>query len=541
MLKHDANAFRLIRSKIGLKIAILVVIQIIFIITSFSILSYYESQGTYLGNSINIAGKNRFLTSSLMLHLSEYFFEGSSGNDISKINHISKINSAIDQLETNILALRQGGKVSDVDLKPLPSQFFDDWNIIYQKWVSLKTTLTENIIKPNEQINSAATATTATTIDNDIKTTLETRALSLVDSSNALVTKLGEYAGNISQNSMFLQTIFALLNIAVAAVVLFIVMKILKPIYALTRATSEVTRGNLDVSVKNRGNNDELSVLSQSFNSMVRSIKNYVKKQNELTKELENANEELKHRDQLKDEFINVAAHELRSPIQPILGLSEILRSNKGRENSSSSNCVAMSLEKEEELLDVIVRNSKRLRQLAEDILDVAKIEGGSLFLKKEKFNLKEMIIEILSDYEQKIKNRKNIKISYESQEKNAIIIEADRSRVCQVVYNLLNNAIKFTNEGSVTVIVERKDNDNDIVVVSIHDTGTGIDSEMLPKLYTKFATKSETGGTGLGLFISKSIIEKHGGKIWAENNNNTHGAKGASFYFTLPTINRIN
>src|SRR5215218_341021 len=240
MLKHDANAFRLIRSKIGLKIAILVVIQIIFIITSFSILSYYESQGTYLGNSINIAGKNRFLTSNLMLHLSEYFFE-SNGNDISKINHISKINSAIDQLETNILALREGGKVSDVDLKPLPSEFFDDWNIIYQKWVSLKTTLTNNIIKPNEQINSEATATATT--DKDIKTTLDTRALSLVDSSNALVTKLGKYAGNTSQNSMFLQTIFAFLNIVVAAVVLYLVMRILKPIFALTTATSEISRG----------------------------------------------------------------------------------------------------------------------------------------------------------------------------------------------------------------------------------------------------------------------------------------------------------
>jgi signal transduction histidine kinase len=522
MLKHGANAFRLIRSKIGLKIAILVVIQIIFIITSFGILSYYESQGTYLGNSINIAGKNRFLTSNLMLHLSEYFFEGSS-------NDVSKINSAIDQLETNILALREGGKVSDVDLKPLPSEFLDNWNIIYQKWVSLKTTLTNNIIKPNEQINSAATATT---VDKVIKTTLETRVLSLVDSSNALVTQLGKYAGNSSQNLMFLQTIFALLNIAVSAVVFFIVMKILKPIYALTTATSEVTRGNLDVSVKSRGNDDEISVLSQSFNSMVSSIKNYIKKQNELTKELENANEELKHKDQLKDEFINVAAHELRSPIQPILGLSEFLRSNKGRKNSSGSNCAAMSLEKEEELLDVIVRNSNRLRQLAEDILDVAKIEGGSLILKKEKFNLKEMITEILSDYEQKIKNRKNIKLSYESQEKDAIIIEADRSRVCQVVYNLLNNAIKFTNEGSITVTIERKHNDNDIVVVSIHDTGTGIDSEMLPKLFTKFATKSEMGGTGLGLFISKSIIEKHGGKIWAENNAD---GNGATFAFSLP------
>src|SRR5829696_6707931 len=294
MLKHDANAFKLTHSKIGLKIAILVVIQIIFIITSFSILSYYESQGTYLGNSINIAGKNRFLTSNLMLHLSEYFFE-SNGNDISKINHISKINSAIDQLETNILALREGGKVSDVDLKPLPSEFFDDWNIIYQKWVSLKTTLTNNIIKPNEQINSEATATATT--DKDIKTTLDTRALSLVDSSNALVTKLGKYAGNTSQNSMFLQTIFAFLNIVVAAVVLFIVMRILKPIFALTTATSEISRGNLDVSVKSRGNNDELSVLTDSFNFMVNSIKKYVNKQNELTRKLKDANEELKNND----------------------------------------------------------------------------------------------------------------------------------------------------------------------------------------------------------------------------------------------------
>ena len=530
MLKHDANAFRLIHSKIGLKIAILVVIQIIFIITSFSILSYYESQGTYLGNSINIAGKNRFLTSNLMLHLSEYFFE-SNGNDISKINHISKINSAIDQLETNILALRQGGKVSNIDLKPLPSEFFDDWNIIYQKWVSLKTTLTNNIIKPNEQINSEATAT-ATTTDKDIKTTLDTRALSLVDSSNALVTKLGKYVGNTSQNSMFLQTIFAFLNIVVAAVVLFIVMRILKPIFALTTATSEISRGNLDVSVKSRGNNDELSVLTDSFNFMVNSIKKYVNKQNELTRKLKDANEELKNNDRLKDEFINVAAHELRSPIQPILGLSEFLRSNKGRENNNSSNSAAMSLEKEEELLDVIVRNSKRLRQLAEDILDVAKIEGGSLFLKKEKFNLKEMITEILSEYEQKIKNIKNIKLSYYSQGNDSITIEADRSRLCQVIYNLLSNAVKFTNDGSITVIAEKKDKDDNFILLSIRDTGTGIDSEMLPKLFTKFATKSQTGGTGLGLFISKSIIERHGGKMWAENNSD---GKGATFAFSLP------
>ena len=527
MLKHDANAFRLIRSKIGLKIAILVVIQVIFIITSFSILSYYESQGTYLGNSINIAGKNRFLTSNLMLQTSEYFFEGSSSNDVSKIN------SAIDQLETNILALKEGGKISDVDLKPLPSEFLDNWNTIYQKWVSLIITITKNIIEPNEKINPAATATTTT--DKNIKTILETRTVSLVDSSNVLVTQLGEYARNTSQNLMFLQAIFAVLNIAVAAVVLYLVMRILKPIFALTRATSEISRGNLDVSVKSRGNNDELSVLSDSFNFMVNSIKNNVNKQNELTKKLKDANEELKYNDRLKDEFINVAAHELRSPIQPILGLSEFLRSNKRRENSSSgssNNSAAMSLEKEEELLDVIVRNSKRLRQLAEDILDVAKIEGGSLFLKKEKFNIKEMIIEILSEYEQKIKNIKNIKLSYDSQGNDSITIEADRSRLCQVVYNLLSNAVKFTTDGSITVIAKKKDKDDNFILFSIHDTGTGIDSKMLPKLFTKFATKSQTGGTGLGLFISKSIIERHGGKMWAENNSD---GKGATFAFSLP------
>jgi len=513
----------LIRSKIGLKIGILVVIQIVFIISSFSILSYYESQGTYLGNSINIAGKNRFLTSNLMLQISEYFLEDASVSDVSKVN------SAMNELESNILTLRQGGKISDIDLKPLPSEFLDDWNTIYQKWISLKTTLTNNIIKPNEKINTVATSVAT---DNVIKATIETTELSLVDSSNVLVTKLGEYARSSSQNSMFLQGIFAVLNIAVAAVVLYLVMRILKPIFALTTATSEISRGNLDVSVNGMGN-DELSILSNSFNSMAKSLKNYINKQNELTNELENANEELKHKDRLKDEFINVAAYELRTPIQPILGLSEFLLCRKGG-NSSSSTVMNIQEEEEEELLDVIVRNSKKLRQLAEDILDVTKIESGSLFLKKEKFNLKEMIMEILGEYEQKIKNRNNIILSYKSQEKDGTIIEADRSRLCQVVYNLLSNAFKFTNEGSIAITVERKDNGNDIIV-KIKDTGTGIHPEMLPKLFTKFATKSQAGGTGLGLFISKSIIERHGGRIWAENNNICDRYIGATFAFSLP------
>ena len=137
---------------------------------------------------------------------------------------------------------------------------------------------------------------------------------------------------------------------------------------------------------------------------MVTSIKNYIKKQNELKKELENANEELKYKDQLKDEFINVAAHELKTPIQPILGLCELLRDRE------------TNIEKDEEILDVIIRNSKRLHKLAEEILDVARIESGSFFLKKEKFDLNEMITDIMRDFEQKIaENKKNLKLVDES------------------------------------------------------------------------------------------------------------------------------
>lgn len=147
------------------------------------------------------------------------------------------------------------------------------------------------------------------------------------------------------------------------------------------------------------------------------------------------------------------------------------------------------------------------------------------------------MITDILKEYEQIIQHIKNLKLIYESSETNQIIIEADRNRLSQVIYNLLNNAIKFTNEGSITVIVERKKEDNsnnyNEIHISIKDTGTGIHPEISPKLFTKFATTSMTSGTGLGLFISKCIIEMHGGRIWATNN--TEGSRGSTFTFSLP------
>src|SRR5918994_463864 len=273
------------------------------------------------------------------------------------------------------------------------------------------------------------------------------------------------------------------------------------------------------------------AIISNSFNYMVNSIKN-IKKQDIIIKELEKENEELKYKDQLKNEFINVAAHEIKTPIQPIIALPEILLQEG----------IIHNIENNKEYLDIISRNSKRLKQITDDVLDVARIESGSFFLTKEKFSLKEMITDILKENEQIIQHKKNLKLIYESSETNQIIIEADRNRLSQVIHNMLNNAIKFTNEGSIIVIVERKrDNINgkgDEILVSIKDTGTGIASAILPKLFEKFTTKSTiAGGTGLGLFISKNIIEMHGGKIWATNNNvnNEIESKGSTFTFTLP------
>jgi signal transduction histidine kinase len=241
--------------------------------------------------------------------------------------------------------------------------------------------------------------------------------------------------------------------------------------------------------------------------------------------------EGLKEIDKLKDEFINIAAHELRTPIQPILGLSGVLRSQ-------------IKNSEQQVLLDVIVRNAKRLQRLSEDILDVTKIESQNLMLKKEVFNLNDIISNAISDTMNHIikeKKENSVKLEFiNSKEKgkegegiiSPVIIEADKGRITQVISNLLANAVKFTNEGTIRVAAEKKDNE---VVISIKDTGTGIHPEILPRLFTKFATTSNAG-TGLGLFISKSIVKAHGGRIWAENNRNE---KGAAFYFSLPLSTR--
>lgn len=269
------------------------------------------------------------------------------------------------------------------------------------------------------------------------------------------------------------------------------------------------------------------------------------------TSELNDSNERLalaidrlKIQEKMQKEFINVAAHELRTPIQPILGLSEILRSRltKGKEWQGH------------DLLDIIIRNAKRLQRLAEDILDVTRIESQSLKLKKEQFDLNQIVSQTVEDhrnqisssYQDSANNDTHIRLVFVPV-KDEILIEADKGRVSQVISNLLSNAIKFTklektedtkistrenNAKTISITVSKDDRQKE-AVVSIRDSGIGIDSEIIPRLFSKFASKSFEG-TGLGLFISKSIIEAHGGRIWAENNESNGNCDGATFRFAL-------
>ena len=267
----------------------------------------------------------------------------------------------------------------------------------------------------------------------------------------------------------------------------------------------------------------------------------------ELVWQSHEINEKLHQADKVQREFINIAAHELRTPIVPILNLSELLYSNvKDRQPELQQKEVL-------QMLEIILRNAKRLHHLTEDILDVTRIESQNLKLRKERFNLNDAILNLVEDYQKQIANgNNNIKLIYEPGNSSITLVEADRRRLTQVISNLIDNALKFTKEGTVTVtttIIKRKDADRTSgeegaeVVIAIKDTGTGVDPELMPRLFTKFATKSYQG-TGLGLFISKSIIEAHGGKIWAENNNNNNNSsnnrihEGATFYFTLPVMN---
>jgi signal transduction histidine kinase len=367
---------------------------------------------------------------------------------------------------------------------------------------------------------------------------------------------------NLKYLIIFTGTIIGFL-IIIASLVLG--KSITKPIINLRNAAKEIANGNLDVKLKeidnftlskNKGgeSKDEIKDLAFQFDKMRQNIRSTNTNLQELihqkTKDLEKVVEELKEKeihlieankklqllDKLKNDFINIAAHELRTPTQAILTFADLLPSYPDKK----------------EIIETIQRNARRLKRLIRDILDVTKIESQKLVLRKEIFNVTDLVYSIIEEYREQIKKSplcKNIKFYFLFPNEKDLFVYADKERITQVISNLLDNSIKFIeDEGSIYISIKkisRSDrikyntdlNKEDQVIISIRDTGTGILEEIYPKLFTKFATKSITG-TGLGLYISKSIIEAHGGQIWAENNDKD---KGAKFSLRLPLIEREN
>lgn len=260
-----------------------------------------------------------------------------------------------------------------------------------------------------------------------------------------------------------------------------------------------------------------------------------------VNKELARINEQVRQHSIMQKEFIHITSHELRTPTQSILGYVELL---------------LLEPQSKFEYGEAIMRNANRLQNVISDILYISKIDNNMLTLNNERFNLTETILQVVGDARnQVIRNSKNVNITYdhsnlkrangEKEKENDIFIDGDKERIAQVISNILENAIKFVEEGTVTVSVvaggyTTSSNDDSVVgdipketIISIKDSGMGIAPEILPRLFSKFTFKDRTGGTGLGLYICKNTVEAHGGRIWAENNKD---GNGATVRFSLPT-----
>jgi two-component system, OmpR family, sensor histidine kinase VicK len=218
--------------------------------------------------------------------------------------------------------------------------------------------------------------------------------------------------------------------------------------------------------------------------------------------------EELEH-NKIQCDFANIASHEIKTPIQSILTYSELLYSNPS--------------EIHPEYIEAIYRNALRLQRLSKNLLDVTKMENHTFMLKNEKFDVNELVLSTIQDFSMHVHNSgtktKNIQFLFSP--KGRIFAYADKDRIAQVISNLIDNAFKFTQKGSISINVTKQD---DRIIVSVNDSGIGIDTQIAPRLFSKFATSSENG-IGLGLYIAKNIVESHDGKIWIQNNLNKIGA----------------
>ncbi len=241
-------------------------------------------------------------------------------------------------------------------------------------------------------------------------------------------------------------------------------------------------------------------------------------------KDVEKANEELKIKEQLKNEFIAIASHELRTPIQPLLGYAILAKKGKVSQEAA---------------WEGVLREARKLQQLANDILDVSRIESGSLTYQMEKVAINDLLIGVVDSAKANMTKDVTMDLVVDNAGRS-LEVDLDRSRITQVLSNIIGNAVKFTKQGSIKVECWTFPSKNK-VEIRVIDTGTGIPEQVLPNLFGKFVTKSTSdtdghGGTGLGLFISKAIVTAHKGEIYAYNN----ATGGATFTIVLP-INQSN
>ena len=464
------------------RISFLILIGIMLIISSFTVVAYYESQLSLIGNSINIAGKNRFLTSNLIL-VSEKYLQGRSTRD--------ELIQSASALGENINFLKTGGSESGLLLKPLPREYLSYWNDVNLKWNNLysKVSGIATLGKNDDQSLGDISG-------------IENSGNNLVSASDILVSQLSQGASRDSTGLVQLQISLLIVNVAIHTLFLYLIIRMVKPIVSLTRAANEVKQGRFTTVNKTSDSKDEVSLLVNSFNDMVKEMQNYV---------VERA------------DFINEAAHKLRNPIQPILGMAEVLQQANPQQN-------------QKELLEVIVRNAHKLEKLTQEILDVARLEGGTLLLHKEKLDLDNLCKAIVEDYQRvSIGEGNDVHILYEDgQYQSPAYGNADPLRITEVLYNLLNNAVELSEGGNITVKIDRKldsGKNTHEFKVQIVSSGKGIDPGIQAHLFEKFVSTSNNS-SGLGLYISKKIIEGHGGIIAVRNNKD---GDGATFSFTIP------
>lgn len=377
--------------------------------------------------------------------------------------------------------------------------------------------LTQDIIEiEEEEQNQLAEFTRAETgirdlLDNKIKSIILQEIQALEDSANGMVT-------------------MALVSIVIAimlAVTLGIIISsyVVKPIKRLRQAINEVEAGNLDApsidfSVEDgerwRRMEEEGRYKASMSNNNTSSIRFASEELIDLSRSFNSMTRKLQANDRMQREFLGIASHELRSPIQPILSYADLAIKGDVR-------C--------EEAIKKIFTQALRLQNLANDILDVARIEAGQLSCVMRQLSVNKVVEDAMSSIGENLEKDIDLEVQLLDPD---VEIQCDPDRIAQVLGNILGNAAKFTKRGKIKIESSRV-SDNGLVEIRISDTAGGIPEEIIPRLFEKFATKDVGGsakqGTGLGLYIGKAIVNAHNGKISAYNNSEG----GATFVVSLP------